>query len=103
MDKNSDSKPKNFRSAIDQLEQQFENKGTDVRARLEEELRKIQDTLANLGPHVNDIKDKVTDEFHATKHKVEKEVQKNPWAAIGLVALVCFIVGAIFAPRRGRD
>ena len=103
MERNSDSKPKNFRSAIDELERKTDGNGTDFRARLEEELSKIKDTLAKLDPHIDGIKTKVTDEFHTTKDKVEKEVLKNPWAAIGIVALVCFILGAIFSPRKGRD
>ncbi len=98
-----ETKPKNFRTAIDELERNTDSNGSDFRARLEEELHKIEDTLSKLKPHIDDIKTKVTDEFHTTKNKVEKEVQKNPWAAIGIVALVCFILGAIFAPKRGRD
>lgn len=99
-----DSRPKNFRSAIDELERNTDGNGQDFRARLEQELHKIEDTLAKLKPHIDDIKSKVSDEFHTTKDKVEKQVQQNPWAAVGVVALVAFILGLIFSPKgRHRD
>ncbi len=70
-----DSKYKNFRSAIDELERNFD-----------------------------EVKDKVGDELEAGKAKVEEQVQKNPWAVIGIVALVAFILGMIFSPKgRSRD
>jgi ElaB/YqjD/DUF883 family membrane-anchored ribosome-binding protein len=100
------SKPKNFRSAIDELENESENNGHghDLRDRLQQELRRIEEALNKLKPHLNDVKEKVSDEFHSAKTKVEGEVQKNPWAAIGVVALVAFILGLIFSPRgRSRD
>lgn len=98
-----DSRPKNFRSAIDELERNTDANGTDFRARVEQELHRIEETLKNLKPHLDDIKTKVTDEFHTTKDKVEKEVQKNPWAAVGIVALVFFILGFLFSHRGRRD
>jgi ElaB/YqjD/DUF883 family membrane-anchored ribosome-binding protein len=99
-------KPKNFRSAIDELEREAESNGhgPDLRARLEQELHRVQEALHKLKPHLDDVKAKVSDEFEATKIKVESEVQKNPWAAIGIVALVAFILGLIFSPKgRSRD
>jgi len=98
-----DSRPKNFRSAIDELERNTDGNGSDFRARLEQELHRVEEMLNNLKPHINDLKDKVTDEFHTTKDKVEKEVQKNPWAAVGIVALVFFILGFLFSHRGRRD
>lgn len=66
---------KTFRSAIEELEKNFD-----------------------------EVKDKVGDEFDDAKTKVEKEVKKNPWAAIGIVALVAFILGMLFSPKgRSRD
>lgn len=66
---------KTFRSAIEELEKNFDG-----------------------------VKDKVGDELEDAKTKVEKEVKKNPWAAIGIVALVAFILGMLFSPKgRSRD
>lgn len=98
-----DSRPKNFRSAIDEidkideLERNTDNGGHDFKARLEQELHKIEDTLS-------DLKTKYGDEFKNKKNMVENEVKNNPWAAIGIVALVFLILGMIFSPRgRNRD
>lgn len=100
------SKSKNFRSAIDELENESESNGRshDLRDRLEQELHRIQEALNKVKPHLNDVKDRVSDEFNSAKTKVEHEVQKNPWAAIGIVALIAFIIGLLISPKgRSRD
>lgn len=69
-----ESKPKNFKEALDQLENQTEQ---------------IIDCIK---PHVEEAKAKVT-----------SEVEKNPWAALGIVAVVSFLLGLLLAPRSRRD
>lgn len=96
------SGPKNFQSAIDELESGANGDGGDLKARLEKELHRIEETLNKLKPHIEDIKTKVGNGLGDAKDRVEKEVQKNPWAAIGIVALVFFILGFLFS-HRSRD
>ena len=69
-----DSKPKSFQDALEQLEKNFEN---------------AMDTLK---PQLEDAKEKVA-----------KEVEKNPWMAIGVVAIISFLLGILLAPRCRRD
>ncbi len=70
-------KPKNFSQAIEDLESQ-------------------------LRPHLDDLSEFVSDEAKKAKDKIEDQVQKNPIMAIGIVALVCFVLGFLFASRGSR-
>lgn len=89
------TKRRTFSKAIEDLED-------TTRERLEEEIHKIEDTIEKLKPHLDDLKAKMNDGFNETKDKVEKEIEKNPWAAVGIVALVFFILGFLISGRR-RD
>lgn len=91
-----------FSKAIEDLEGTAGDIGSEVRDRLEQELHRIEDTIEKLKPHIDELKSKVNDGFHETKDKVEKEIEKNPWAAIGIVALVFFVIGFLLSGRR-RD
>jgi ElaB/YqjD/DUF883 family membrane-anchored ribosome-binding protein len=85
-------KPKNFSQAIDELEDLTRDKGGDMRERLEAEIKRLQDTLENMKPHLEEAK--------KAKTRVEKEIQENPWAAIGIVGLVLFVIGFLLGTRR---
>lgn len=87
-----DSKPKNFKEALDQLEDQTDRGGSNFRQYLEDEIKKLEGAIDRLKPHVEDAKAKVT-----------KEVEANPWAALGIVAFVSFLIGFLLAPRSRRD
>lgn len=81
-------KPKNLSQAIEELE-----KHTD----LEEKLSKIKAQL-------EEIRGKVGDEVNKAKDTVESQVKANPWAAIGIVGLVFFLIGLVFGSKgRSRD
>lgn len=81
-------KPKNLSQAIEELE-----KHTD----LEEKLNKIKAQL-------EEMRNKVGDEVKKTKDTVENQVKANPWAALGVVGLVFFLIGFLFGFKgRGRD
>ena len=42
------------------------------------------------------------DELTKTKGKVEEQVKANPWATIGIVGLLCFVLGLLFAKGTSR-
>jgi ElaB/YqjD/DUF883 family membrane-anchored ribosome-binding protein len=91
-------KPKNLADAIEDLE-----KGNgDFQSRLKAEYHKLEETLADLRPHIEDLSGKVGEEARKAKRKVEAKVEENPWAAIGIVGLIFFILGFLFASKR-RD
>lgn len=79
-------KPRDFKEAIEQLE------GGEVRAKLEGELRRIEDMLKSMQPHLEDL-------GHTTKAQVEGRVQKHPWATLGLVGLLALAIGFLLGSR----
>lgn len=91
------SKPKNFTEAIDELEN-----GNGFKSRIQSELHKLEETLEKIKPHIEELTEKAGTEVKKAKAKVEDEVQKNPWAAIGIVGLVFFILGFLFAHKGSR-
>lgn len=95
-------KRRNLSRAIEELESTLGEAGPDLRERLEKELERIEDTVEKLKPHLDDLRGKVNDGFHEAKDKAEKEIEKNPWQAVGIVALVAFVIGFLLAGRR-RD
>ncbi len=82
-------KPKNFSQAIDDLEGEPQAARPDFTQKIKEELHKIEEQLHKLKPHLD-----------GTKDKVEDQVQKNPWAVIGVVGLLFFVVGFLLGFRR---
>ena len=67
-----------------------------------EELSAFEELMEDFKPKVDELKSKVEDGVHQAKSEVEREVKKNPWAALGVVALVFFVLGLLFG-RRSRD
>ena len=65
-------------------------------------LDELEETLKQLKPHLEELKHKAGEGLNKAKDEVEEQVQKNPWAAIGIVALVFFMLGFLFS-RRDRD
>ncbi|MBX3020736.1 MAG: DUF883 family protein [Bdellovibrionales bacterium] len=101
-------KPRNFSQAIDELEDVVRSgagSASELRGRLEQELHKIEETLKTLKPHIEDLGNKFGDEAKKAKDRVENQVGKNPWAALGIVGLVFFVLGFLFgfSGTRRRD
>jgi ElaB/YqjD/DUF883 family membrane-anchored ribosome-binding protein len=97
-------KPKNFSQAIDEIENGgAETKGNGgFRAHLESELHKLEETLNKIKPHIEELTEKAGSEAKKAKDKVETQVKENPWAAIGIVGLVFFVLGFLFAFKGNR-
>jgi len=100
---NGNGKPKNFSQALNELENATDSDGSDFRGRLQAELNNIEATLSKIKPHLNDIKDRVGTEAKKAKETVEDQVQKNPWAAIGIVGLIFFVLGFLLRGSRRGD
>lgn len=95
-------KPKNLSQAIDDLEYETATGAGDFQSRIKSEFQKIEETLASLRPHLDKFSDKMGDEAKNAKSKVESKVQENPWATLGLVGLIGFILGFLFATKTKR-
>lgn len=95
-------KPKNFSQAIDELEDHAGN-GNGFKSRLQSELHNLEETLNKIKPHIEDLTNKAGAEAKKAKQTVENQVQKNPWAAIGIAGLIFFVLGFLFAYKGRRD
>lgn len=96
-------KPKNLSQAIDDLENDSQAATAGIQDRLKSEFHKIEETLASLRPHLEDLTGKLGDEAKKAKSKVEGKVQENPWATVGIVAILAFVLGFFFASKIKRD
>jgi ElaB/YqjD/DUF883 family membrane-anchored ribosome-binding protein len=94
------SKPRNFREAMDELDDFSDSTAQDLKSKLQGELDKLEARIRELKPQLDEIKDKVHDEAFKAKTQVEDKLKENPWAAIGLVGLVFFVLGCLFGSRR---
>lgn len=92
-------KPKNFSQAIDELERASQKLGlgdlNEIQSRLKAELNRIQEQIDGLS-------DRAYSEAKKAKGKVEDEIHKNPWAAMGVVGLIFFVLGFLFAFKTSR-
>lgn len=95
-------RPKNFSQAIDDLEHN-DSQSNGFKSRLQSELRNLEETLEKIKPHIEDLTEKAGVEARKAKASVEDQVQKNPWAAIGIAGLIFFILGFLFAQKGRRD
>ncbi len=96
-------KPKNFTQAIDELErEQATSSSGGLAERLQDELRKMEETLNKIKPHVEDFASNAATEAKTAKQKVEAHVQSNPWAAIGIAGLLFFVLGFLFGYKGSR-
>ena len=96
-------RPKNFDDTIERLEKS-ETKDGGFRARIQSELEDLEATINKFKPHVEEFAAKAGEEAHKAKRRVEGEVQKNPWATIGIVGLIFFVLGFLFASKKsGRQ
>jgi ElaB/YqjD/DUF883 family membrane-anchored ribosome-binding protein len=97
------SKPRNLSEALEQLENIAGATGADLKSKLQRELHDLEEKIRELKPQLDDLKDKVHDEAIKAKDKVETQVKENPWAAIGIVGLIFFVLGFLFAGRGRSD
>jgi ElaB/YqjD/DUF883 family membrane-anchored ribosome-binding protein len=98
------SKPKNFSQALEELESLATSAGGDLKRKIQDELHDLEKKIHQLRPQLDELKDRARDEASKAKDKVETQVKDNPWAAIGVVGVIFFVLGFIFAgAARRRD
>jgi ElaB/YqjD/DUF883 family membrane-anchored ribosome-binding protein len=94
------SKPKNLRDAIEELESQTEKTGLDLKAKLQSELKNLEEQIKNLKPQLEEL---ANEGVAKAKDKVEAQIRENPWQTLGVFALIGFVLGFLFANTvRGR-
>lgn len=98
------SKPKNFSQALEELESLTQSAGADLKQKIQDELHDLEDKIHKLRPQLDELKSRARDEAYKAKDKVETQVKENPWTAIGIVGLIFFVLGCLFAGSvRRRD
>lgn len=97
------SKPRNFSQALEDLENLSTNTARDIKDRLQGELNRLEEAVADLKPQIEEIKDRVQHEASRAKNKVEKQVKTNPWTSIGIVGLIAFVIGFLVAMIGMKD
>jgi ElaB/YqjD/DUF883 family membrane-anchored ribosome-binding protein len=96
-------KPKNFSQALSELEDLTRDAGSDLKQKIQDELHDLEQKIHKLKPQLDELKDRAKDEAYKAKDKVEAQVKENPWAAIGIVGLIFFVMGFLLAGRRRND
>ncbi len=97
------AKPRNFTQALDELEQYASSKTRDLKSKLSDELHHLEEKIEELKPQLEELKHRAGDEAKKAKNKVEEQVKENPWAAVGIVGLIFFVLGFLLAGRSRRD
>lgn len=86
------NKPKNLTEAIDQLGRFAGQASTGV-----------EDAVEKLKPQLEELQRLAREEGGKAKSKIEAQVNQNPWAALGIVGLIFFIIGFLFASSGRRN
>jgi ElaB/YqjD/DUF883 family membrane-anchored ribosome-binding protein len=94
------AEPTSLSEAIAKLETAGQSKAQGIKDLLEKDYLEIKKTLESLKPQLDEIKSKVEDEAKQAKNKVETQVKDHPWAALGIIGLLAFIVGWILGNSR---
>jgi ElaB/YqjD/DUF883 family membrane-anchored ribosome-binding protein len=92
----------NLSDAIDELERFASSKTSDIKSVLEDEMSDLKRKLEDLKPAFEKFKETVSDEASDAKRRVEEKVKEHPYAAVGILAFLAFLLGFILARSR-RD
>ena len=92
--------PKSLSEAIERLENATHSKVEDFKTLLEKDYSEVRRTLDELKPHLDTLKGKIESETKKTKDQVEDQIKDSPWATLGAVGIVAFIIGWIFGQNR---
>jgi ElaB/YqjD/DUF883 family membrane-anchored ribosome-binding protein len=90
----------NLSDAIDELERFASSKTSDIKSVLEDEMSELKRKLEDLKPAYEKFKETVSDEASEAKRKVEATVKEHPYAAVGILAFVAFLIGFILGNSR---
>lgn len=93
-------KPNNLSDAIRELDNVAPIQGKNFKEILEKDYEAVKAAIENIRPYLDDLKDNVGHEAKEMKKKTEEKVRENPWAALGIVGLVAFIIGLLIGNNR---
>ncbi len=96
------STPNNFSKALEELESTSKSTAQSLKDRLQVELKDLESKISELKPQLEELKSKVQDGATKAKDKVENRVKENPWASIGIVGLIFFVLGFLLAGTTSR-
>lgn len=92
--------PSSLSEAIEKLESAGRGKVQDFKEILEKDYTELRKTLDDLKPYLDDLKSNVETEVKKTKNQVEGKVKENPWIALGIVGIIAFVIGWVFAQNK---
>jgi ElaB/YqjD/DUF883 family membrane-anchored ribosome-binding protein len=99
MSKNN-TEPTSLSEAIARLENASHSKVNDFKDLLEKDYHEIRKALEDIRPHLESLKGSVGTEALKTKNQVEEKIKDNPWATLGAIGLVAFIIGFLFGQHK---
>jgi ElaB/YqjD/DUF883 family membrane-anchored ribosome-binding protein len=92
--------PTSLTEAIEKLENAGHGKVQDFKEILEKDYNELRKTMDDLKPYLENLKSNVETEVKKTKNQVEGKVKENPWIILGLVGLIAFVIGWVFASSK---
>lgn len=92
--------PTSLTEAIEKLENAGRGKVQDFKEILEKDYNELRKTLDELKPHLDELRTNVESEVKKTKNQVEGKVKESPWLTLGLVGLIAFVIGWVFASSK---
>ena len=94
------SKPTTLSDAVKQLEDAGESKSKDFKDFVERDFNEIKKALTDLKPHLDSLKDGLNQEVKEAQKQIEEHVRENPFAALGIVGFVAFLIGLLLGSKR---
>jgi ElaB/YqjD/DUF883 family membrane-anchored ribosome-binding protein len=94
------SKPTTLSDAVAQLEKAGASKTKDFKDFVEKDFLEVKKALADLKPHLDNLKDGIDKEVKDAQRHIETQVRENPWAALGIVGFVAFLIGLLLGNNR---
>ena len=93
----------NLSEAIEELERFANGKSADLKSALGDELGEIKQKIEDLRPAFEKLKKTISEEALEAKQRVEDKVKEHPYAAVGILAFVAFLIGFILGNSRKSD
>ena len=95
-----DKEPRTLSEAIERLENTAKGKAQELKQILGKDFQELNESLAELKPHLQSLKQGIERESKDLQEKVEKGVREKPLIALGLVGLFAFFIGWLFGSSR---
>lgn len=96
------TKPKNLSEAVKALEDLTHSAKDSFKSKMQSEIHNLEEQIEKLKPQLEHIKEEAQEKLRKTKANVESQVKESPWASIGIVGLIFFVLGFVLAARGSR-